>query len=232
MFCLLWNFIIHIQVRSKILLRELFSTLNRRLVRDSACNVVLYIVVFRSAKVTLAVRIFHGVKGDIVDLNPIRATMAETIEQSDFTSVQRKIESIEVASMKSAADSPSMPDCFLAPLTIDERNDPIGPCASQSGKRCSDKGFISMSTLDYLELLDATARIMRADKAGATSMDLPPIFERLKLDVMNWKLLVKDFGRVFSLVAGTPKDVYEMRSLISKRRFHLKRHESQVASTR
>ena len=67
-----------------------------------------------------------------------------------------------------------------------------------------------MSTLDYIELLDATARIMRADKAGATSMDLPPIFERLKLDVMNWKLLVKDFGRVFSLVAGTPKDVSEL----------------------
>ena len=167
-----------------------------------------------------------------VDLNPIRAAMAQTIEQSDFTSVQRRIESIKVASMNSEADSSSTPDFFLAPLTIDERNDPLGPSASQSGKRCSDKGFISMSTLDYLELLDATARITRADKAGATAMDLPPIFERLKLDVMNWKLLVNDFGRVFSLVAGTPKDVYEMRSLISKRRFHLKRHESQVASTR
>jgi len=39
-----------------------------------------------------------------------------------------------------------------------------------------DKGFLSLSTLDYLELLDETARITRADKAGATAMDLPPIF--------------------------------------------------------
>ena len=88
-----------------------------------------------------------------------------------------------------------------------------------------------MSTLDYLELLDATARITRADKSGVTAMDLPPIFERLKLDVSYWKLLVKDFGRLFGVVAGAPKNVYEMRSLISKRRFNLKRLGGQVAAT-
>ena len=38
-------------------------------------------------------------------------------------------------------------------------------------------------------------------RVDATSMDLPPIFERLKLVVGYWKLLDKDFGRLFSLVA-------------------------------
>ena len=38
-----------------------------------------------------------------------------------------------------------------------------------------------------------------------------------------WKLQIQDFGRLFANVAGKPKDVYEMRSLISKRRFYLKR---------
>ena len=121
-----------------------------------------------------------------VDLNLIRAAMAETIEQSDFTSAQRRTESIQVASKNPSIESASVRDSFLAPLTIDERNDPIepcasGPCASRSGKRCSDKGFLSISTLDYLELLDETARITRADKAGATAMDLPPIFERISV---------------------------------------------------
>ena len=97
------------------------------------------------------------------------------------------------------------------------------PCASTSDKRCSDKGFLSISLADYLELLDATARITRADKAGSTPVEMAPIFERLKLDVGNWKLIVSDFGRLFSSVAGAPKDVYDMRSLISKRRFYLKR---------
>jgi len=157
--------------------------------------------------------------------------MAETIEQSDFTSAQRRIESIQALSKDASTDSTALRDSFLAPFTIDERNDPIGPCASNLSKRCSDKGFLSMSTLDYLELLDETARITRAVKASATTMDLPPIFERVKLDVGNWKLLVKDFGRLFSLVARAPTNVYETRSLISKRRFNLKRLDRQLAAT-
>jgi len=80
-------------------------------------------------------------------------------------------------------------------------------------------------------LLDETARITRADKADATAMDLPPIFERLKLDVGYWKLLVNDFGRLFSLVVGARTNVYEKRSLISKRRFNLKRFDRQQAAT-
>jgi len=66
---------------------------------------------------------------------------------------------------------------------------------------------------------------------GPTRMDLPPIFERLKLDMGYWKMLVKDFGRLFSLVAGAPTNVYKMQSLISKRRFNLKRLDRQLAAT-
>jgi len=76
-----------------------------------------------------------------VDLNLIRATMAESIEMSDFTSAQLRIESIQAAFKDPSIESASLRDSFLTPLTIDERNDPIGPCASRSGKRCSDKGF-------------------------------------------------------------------------------------------
>ncbi len=59
--------------------------------------------------------------------------MAEAIEQSDFTSVQRKIESIEVASANNISERASLPDRFLAPLAIDASNDRIGPCASRTG---------------------------------------------------------------------------------------------------
>ena len=137
-----------------------------------------------------------------------------------------------ISPMRSSINSLSnASDSFMAPLTIDENKDPTGPCANVARTRCSDKGFLSMSIPDYLELLDATARIVRADKLGFTPPDIAPIFERLNLEVGNWKLLAKDFGRLFSSVAGTPRGVYEMRSLKSKRRFYLKRLKPETAKT-
>ncbi len=156
-----------------------------------------------------------------VDLNPIRAAMAETLEASEFTSAQRRLQALQAAT--SIPTIVTTVDSFLSPLTIDEKNHAIGPCANQTRERCSDKGFLSMSTMDYLELLDASARMVRPDKAGYTPSDVAPIFERLKLDSDYWRLQINDFGRLFSNVAGKPHDVYEMRSLISKRRFYLKR---------
>ena len=58
---------------------------------------------------------------------------------------------------------------FLSPLTIDEQNYSIGACANQTRPRCSDKGFLSISIVDHLELLDASARMVRPDKTGHTS---------------------------------------------------------------
>jgi len=165
-----------------------------------------------------------------VDLNPIRAAMAETLETSEYTSVQRRIESLKQLTSSTPSNETTV-DSFLSPLTIDEKRDSIGACAHQTRQRCSDKGFLSMSIVDYLELLDASARMVRPDKNGYTPTDVPPIFERLRLDPDYWRMQIKDFGRLFSNVAGKPKDVYEMRSLISKRRFYLKRLKPEPVQT-
>ncbi|HUG69335.1 MAG TPA: hypothetical protein VMM76_16405 [Pirellulaceae bacterium] len=94
-----------------------------------------------------------------VDLNPIRAALAETLEQSDFTSVQRRIQSLRQSSDGSLSRIGAVSrDCFLAPLAIDERRDPLGACPHLAGRRCSDKGFLTISLGDYLQLLDWTAR--------------------------------------------------------------------------
>ncbi len=53
--------------------------------------------------------------------------------------------------------------------------------------------------------IDASARMVRADKSGSTPVDMAPIFERLKLDVGYWKLQIQEFGRLFSHIAGKPK---------------------------
>ncbi|GAA5505647.1 hypothetical protein [Novipirellula caenicola] len=170
-----------------------------------------------------------------VDLNPIRAAMAETLEQSDHTSVQRRIQAITAAKDASCNGEnpiPKLPadaiDGFLSPLSIDERFDPIGPCVSQSATRCSNKGFLSVSTADYLEMLDWTARQVRPGKRGRTPSGVPPVLKRLGLDAASWCELVSDFGRLFSTVAGRPECVDSMRSHHTRRRYHLRQRAREL----
>lgn len=161
-----------------------------------------------------------------VDLNPIRAALAKTLETSDYTSVQRRI-----ASLQSDVDTTDMEqhnvrsraDDFLSPIAIDERNDPLGPRPSRGSKRCSDKGFLAMSEADYLTILDWLARKTVAGKRGSTPDATPRIFERLGIDAEVWYAIVKDFGRSFKNVAGKPTSIAQARSLKTHRKFHCSR---------
>ena len=137
-----------------------------------------------------------------VDLNPIRAGLAETVEGSDFTSVQRRIQALqtdaEQASPAPVADD-VMPtaeaelaveaadgaelraacsaDSFLAPLSLGVSATGAVPAADPH--RCSDKGVLSLSVAEYLTLLDWTARHTSPGKRDLTPGDVPLIFERL-----------------------------------------------------
>ena len=78
--------------------------------------------------------------------------------------------------------------------------------------RCSKKEFLPMSTADYLSLLDWTARQTLAGKRGLTPKQFAPLFDRLGISAEVWCRLVKDFGRLFSVVAGQPQRIDEHRS--------------------
>jgi REP element-mobilizing transposase RayT len=134
-----------------------------------------------------------------VDLNPIRAAIAETLATSDFTSVQRRIESRRIKSARKPR-----PDRWLAPLPLDEANSLPGPQAHTGGHRASDKGFLPMSFDDYLRLAEWTARQSRRGCEGK----IPAAIEHLLLDIgiapKDWLPLIARFGRLFHRVAGAP----------------------------
>ena len=174
-----------------------------------------------------------------VDLNPIRAAICERLEESDFTSVQRRIEAEQERAQdespasresqrKPAAKLRHRRDSFLSPVSIDELLDPVGPCASESKERCSEKGFLAMSLASYLELLDWTARQTASGKRGKTPASVPPILQRLGLDRASWCELVSDFGKLFGTVAGRPGCVDAMRSHRTHRRYHMRRRAREL----
>ncbi len=162
-----------------------------------------------------------------VDLNPIRAALAESLEASDYTSVQRRIASHEQdASAAKGAHSCrncSRADDFLSPISIDERNDPLRAQPSRNNKRCSDKGFLALAEAEYLTILDWLARNTVLGKRGSTPVAAPKLFDRLGIDAKTWESMVKDFGRSFKNVAGKPTSIDAARSLKTHRKFYRSR---------
>ena len=145
--------------------------------------------------------------------------MAETIEDSDYTSAQKRAgdlrsrdsgDGVQVSG-KTAPQS-KRGARHLSPVDLKERSAKPGPDVHMGGSRCSNKGFLSMTTVQYLELLDWTARQVVEGKAGATPKHVEPLMQRLGLTEETWCSLVKDFCRLFSVVAGQPHRIDEHRS--------------------
>jgi len=109
-----------------------------------------------------------------VDLNPIRASMAETPEESDFTSIQQRIRRLQV--------QPLMLEKTESPLPAEAAT--VQPPLLVLVKSGQDDHVHSLgyTERDYLELVDWVCRAIRADKRGAIPCHIPPILNRLGLD--------------------------------------------------
>lgn len=86
-----------------------------------------------------------------------------------------------------------------------------------------------MTTTEYIELLDWTARSVAPGKTGTTPADAPAILQRINLGIspQSWCELVKNFGKLFNIVAGKPQVVQAFQGVGGKKRFKI----SPLAST-
>ena len=140
-----------------------------------------------------------------VDLNPIRAGMAETPESSAYTSIQRRIRS---ARKKATAqkNTQSIQPTELQPF-VGYPREPM------------PKG-LPFRIEDYLELVDWTGRIIRDDKRGAIPSDLPPILDRLNLAPEAWMTMTRSFESRFSFLVGRVDHIYAACEKLGKRWTH------------
>jgi hypothetical protein len=144
-----------------------------------------------------------------VDLNPIRAGIAEAPETSEFTSGQERIRDRQEALSNRPAEVQAVqiehgPRAgWLAPVELEPKQRQARE--KQTTRRASNKGCLFMSLDQYLQLLDWTGRQLRRDKPGVISEDLKPIMERLDCTVESWLDLVRNFRRRFRTEAGRPE---------------------------
>jgi hypothetical protein len=140
-----------------------------------------------------------------VDLNPIRARLAETPETSEFTGAFERILARQAAGTARCEESTTAKistarDAWLSPLPEHDAGEALDAAAPMA--RASNRGFLPMSLDDYLRLLDWTGRQIRADKRGAIPADLRPILERLAINADTWLDTVSFFGRWFHRAVG------------------------------
>jgi len=136
-----------------------------------------------------------------VDLNPIRARIAQTPEDSDFTGIQQRIRIWKQKT--SSADRTSLSSSWLCPI------------ASEGGRL----GILPMSEEEYFTLVDKSGRLLHPDKRGVMDASLAPILKRIGAKPERWSETISCFEDKFRLAAGQLGNLRKFADQLGKRWF-------------
>ncbi|NKI36317.1 transposase [Wenzhouxiangella sp. XN79A] len=151
-----------------------------------------------------------------VDLNPIRASIAETPETSDYTSVQQRIE--EWQQRKAARSEDPVPASENQPNDCDSLDETIVQLLRFSDDaEAGDGPVIPSSTEDYLELVDWSGRAIIQGKSGSIPGELPPILRRLNMNPEKYLAFVRKPKSGFANALGALDKLKEFARHFDKR---------------
>lgn len=119
-----------------------------------------------------------------VDLNPIRAGIADKLEESEHTSVVLRLEALQRDPEQ--AEKPLQP---IAGIGVFQR--------------------LSMSNRQYIELVDFTGRQIRPAKPGSIAEHEPSALRRLGLDARYWTGPVQGIGSGYWRIVGSVEAMIE-----------------------
>jgi hypothetical protein len=169
-----------------------------------------------------------------VDLNAIRAGIAASPEDSDYTSIQERIRAWQIQTTaktstpgnnrvdtqaSASAAQPAAPD-FTSIAIRDRLPDPssasnswLCPISSESSRR----GILEITTAQYFDLVDRSGRMMRLDKRGTIHPNLAPLLLRIGANPDSWLETVSSFGSIFHTAAGLLPNLRAFANRLARR---------------
>jgi REP element-mobilizing transposase RayT len=124
-----------------------------------------------------------------VDLNPVRAGIADTPEHSEHTSIRERLQ--PKFNLQQAIDDQT--DCG----DLQDFTSSLKPLLLFENRLTNDlQNGILFSLEEYLALVDWTGRIIRSDKRGHINNDLPPILDRLQITARQWRINATQFEAI------------------------------------
>ncbi len=121
-----------------------------------------------------------------VDLNPVRAGIASSLEGSDYTAIQQRLREVAAKSASAKPAARGMPTKRAANAA--KKSIPLAPFR---GQRSSTREPLPMSFDDYRELLEWTGRACRRSKSGKPiggklKGRQPAVLAKLRIDANAW----------------------------------------------
>jgi hypothetical protein len=136
-------------------------------------------------------------------LNPIRAGIANSLIDSDHTSIKRRCEQSE------KVEQPN-----------DLRQQAEGLHAFAGSPRHDMPNGLSFRLTDYLELVDWTGRILRDDKRGAIPESKPKTLKQLNIDPKQGCYLSQNFESQFKSLVDTSYHIKQACNQLGKQWVH------------
>ncbi len=126
-----------------------------------------------------------------VDLNPVRAGIAERLDDATHTSAAARL-----------AQAGQTPDTLTKPL---------GPILGVL------RPPLAISTADYLHLLDWTGRQLAPGKRGQITGDVPACLRRIDIDPTRWTTRVRGIGSGYWRAVGSAEALIALAEHIGQR---------------
>ena len=134
-----------------------------------------------------------------VDLNPVRAGLAESLADSDFTSIQQRL--LQLAKREAPTAAIRMPELL--------------PFAQTIHSQMSDA--LPYNLQDYIDLVDTTGRLAHPLRHGRIGEQVPKLLDMLGIGANEWLATVGHLHVRFRLFIGSP---HRLRECAEARGWH------------